>query len=93
MTLAPSAPRSRARAVTLCSFTTLAGYISLYTSANRALNSFGLAMSIGEVTCLGASVVALPAILLLLESRRRRAADGASETDEGSTSASSPVMA
>lgn len=56
-------------AVILCSFTTLAGYISLYASANRALNSFGLAMSIGEVTCLGASVLALPAILHLLESR------------------------
>ena len=68
-------------AVILCSFTTLAGYISLYTSANRALNSFGLAMSIGEVTCLGASVVALPAMLYLLESREA----GAATTDAASS--------
>jgi predicted RND superfamily exporter protein len=54
-------------AVILCSLTTLIGYISLYTSANRALNSFGLAMSLGEVTCLAASLLALPALFHLLE--------------------------
>lgn len=66
-------------AVILCSLTTLIGYISLYTSANRALNSFGLAMSIGEVTCLAASLLALPALFHLLEARRpRRQSAGAS---------------
>ncbi|UJR81008.1 efflux RND transporter permease subunit [Sandaracinus amylolyticus] len=59
-------------AVILCSLTTLIGYISLYTSANRALNSFGLAMSLGEVTCLISSLLALPAVLHLLESRARK---------------------
>ncbi|AKF06374.1 efflux RND transporter permease subunit [Sandaracinus amylolyticus] len=58
-------------AVILCSLTTLIGYVSLYTSANRALNSFGLAMSLGEVTCVISSLLALPAILHLLESRAR----------------------
>ncbi len=57
-------------AVILCSLTTLIGYISLYTSANRALNSFGLAMSLGEITCLAASLLALPALFHLLESRK-----------------------
>jgi hypothetical protein len=52
-------------AVVLCSLTTLIGYISLYASANRALNSFGLAMSVGEITCLVASLVALPALLVV----------------------------
>jgi uncharacterized membrane protein YdfJ with MMPL/SSD domain len=69
-------------AVILCSLTTLIGYVSLYASANRALNSFGLAMSIGEVTCLGASVIALPAFLHLLESRARRPAVEETTTHE-----------
>jgi predicted RND superfamily exporter protein len=59
-------------AVILCSLTTLIGYISLYTSANRALNSFGLAMSLGEITCLIASLLALPALLHVLETGRAR---------------------
>jgi predicted RND superfamily exporter protein len=80
-------------AVILCSFTTLAGYISLYASANRALNSFGLAMSIGEVTCLGASVVALPAVLLLLESRRAMATTAVVAAAHGAQSAGCPARA
>lgn len=50
-------------AVILCSLTTIIGYISLFASANRALNSFGLAMTISEVTCLTTAVVVLPAFL------------------------------
>ena len=61
-------------AVILCSLTTLIGYISLYASSNRALNSFGLAMSVGEVTCLLASVLALPALLATIEGRTSSAA-------------------
>ncbi len=56
-------------AVVLCSLTTVIGYISLYTSTNQALNSFGAAMAISEVTCLAAAVIALPALLLVLTSR------------------------
>ena len=61
-------------AVILCSLTTLIGYVSLYTSANRALNSFGLAMSLGEITCVLASLISLPAALHVLESKKKRRA-------------------
>jgi predicted RND superfamily exporter protein len=57
-------------AVILCSLTTLIGYISLYASTNRALNSFGLAMALGELCSLGAAVVAVPALLQVLAPRR-----------------------
>ena len=56
----------------LCSLTTIIGYISLYTSSNQALNSFGAAMAISEVTCLAAAVLALPAALYLLGVRRAK---------------------
>ncbi|MEM9069957.1 MAG: MMPL family transporter [Myxococcota bacterium] len=56
-------------AVALCSLTTIIGYTSLYTSANQAINSFGLAMAISEVTCLFSAVLTMPAILALLEKR------------------------
>jgi len=50
-------------AVALCSCTTIIGYSSLLMSRNRALRSFGLLADIGEVTCLLAAVVALPALI------------------------------
>jgi len=59
-------------AVVLCSLTTIIGYISLYTSSNRALNSFGAAMAISEVTCVVAGVLVLPAALLLSFGRKPR---------------------
>jgi predicted RND superfamily exporter protein len=65
-------------AVILCSLTTLIGYISLYTSTSRAMNGFGLAMSLGELTCLLSSVVALPAAMYLLEIRREPRSTAAS---------------
>ncbi|QQR88563.1 MAG: MMPL family transporter [Myxococcales bacterium] len=52
-------------AVVLCSLTTVIGYMSLYASSNQAINSFGAAMAISEVTCLFASVLTMPAIMLL----------------------------
>ncbi len=57
-------------AVILCSLTTIIGYISIYTSRNQALNSFGAAMAISEVTCLAAAVLALPAALYLYAQRK-----------------------
>lgn len=60
-------------AVVLCSLTTIVGYISLYTSSNRALNSFGASMAISEVTCVLAGVVTLPAVLVFLAQREKRA--------------------
>jgi predicted RND superfamily exporter protein len=52
-------------AVILCSLTTMIGYLALFTSPNQAVNSFGLAMSLAEVTCLFSGVVVLPAALLV----------------------------
>ncbi|MCZ6806698.1 MAG: MMPL family transporter, partial [Deltaproteobacteria bacterium] len=64
-------------AVVLCSLTTIIGYLTLFTSANLALNSFGAAMAISEVTCLLAAVVTMPTLLLRFGPRRNRLADGA----------------
>lgn len=49
-------------AVTLCSLTTIIGYSSLLLAGNRALRSFGLMADLGEVCCLLAALVALPAL-------------------------------
>lgn len=59
-------------AVALCSLTTLIGYSSLLIADNRALVSFGLLSILGELTSLSAALLALPAILVLLERRRAR---------------------
>ncbi|MGB8332054.1 MAG: MMPL family transporter [Polyangiales bacterium] len=64
-----SAVRLSGGAVVLCSLTTIVGYTSLYVSANQAMNSFGLAMAISEVTCLMAAVLTMPAVMILLSQR------------------------
>ena len=53
-------------AVALCSTTTIIGYSSLLLSRNRALRSFGLVADLGEVTCLLAAMLALPALCRLV---------------------------
>ncbi len=50
-------------AVALCSLTTIIGYSSLLLARNQALNSFGILADIGEVACLAAALLALPAVL------------------------------
>jgi predicted RND superfamily exporter protein len=50
-------------AVALCSMTTIIGYSSLLLASNRALKSFGLLADLGEVTCLLAALLALPALV------------------------------
>ncbi len=64
-----SAVRLSGGAVVLCSLTTIVGYTSLYVSANQAMNSFGLAMAISEVTCLMAAVLTMPAVMIMLSRR------------------------
>ena len=54
---------STGAAVALCSWTTIVGYGSLLAASNQALNGFGLMAIIGEVACLAAAIVALPAFL------------------------------
>jgi len=57
-------------AVILCSLTTIIGYMSLYTSQNQALNSFGLAMTISEITSVTAATLTIPAFILWRRARR-----------------------
>jgi predicted RND superfamily exporter protein len=59
-------------AVTLCSLTTTIGYLALLMSINRGIRGFGLAAAVGEITCLCAAVLWLPA-LLVWRARRLKA--------------------
>ncbi len=61
--------RETGGAVALCSLTTIIGYSSLLVADNRALRGFGLLASLGEVACIAAALVALPAWLLRRESK------------------------
>jgi predicted RND superfamily exporter protein len=64
-------------AVLLCSYTTVVGYASLLSSANRGIRTFGLSAMIGELTCISTALVFAPAFLgalaRLLEKRTARA--------------------
>ncbi|MGZ3417171.1 MAG: efflux RND transporter permease subunit [Polyangiales bacterium] len=51
-------------AVVLCSLTTILGYVALLGSLNQAVRSLGLVAVAGEVCCLLAAVLVLPAALL-----------------------------
>jgi uncharacterized protein len=64
--------RTTGGAVALCSVTTMIGYSSLLVASNQALNSFGLLADLGELACLTAALLALPAFLRWLELRRKR---------------------
>lgn len=57
-------------AVALCSLTTIIGYSSLLLSHSRALRSFGKLADLGEVTCLLAALVALPALVRVFTKKR-----------------------
>ncbi len=60
---------STGAAVALCSWTTIVGYGSLLAARNHALQGFGLMAIFGEVSCLSAAIVALPAFLFWLQRR------------------------
>lgn len=62
--------RNTGGAVCLCSFTTITGYMSLLIAGNQGFVSFGRLAVAGEVTCVTAAVVALPAYLALRQKRR-----------------------
>ena len=87
---------STGAAVALCSWTTIVGYGSLLAARNRALQGFGLMAILGEIACLSAAIIALPAILLWRRARPLDAAtDGPAEApaesmrdDRGSQSSS-----
>jgi predicted RND superfamily exporter protein len=64
------AVRRTGGAVILCSLTTTLGYVALAGSMNLAVRSMGAAAVLGEIACLLAAVLVLPAGLLWLEQRR-----------------------
>jgi hypothetical protein len=66
-----AAVASTGGAVALCSWTTIVGYGSLLAARSRALRGFGAMAILGEVACLLAAVVALPAFARWLQARRR----------------------
>ena len=78
------AVRSTGAAVGLCSMTTIIGYSSLLLAKNRALYLFGLTAVLGEIACLTAAVVALPALLVAIGSWRAKRA-GAAGAAPGAT--------
>jgi predicted exporter len=57
-------------AVVLSSLTTIVGYLALVGSKNQAVHSLGLLAVLGELCCLGAAMLVLPAILVLIERQR-----------------------
>jgi hypothetical protein len=66
---AAAAVRGTGSAVALCSWTTIVGYGSLLAAQSQALRGFGAMAILGEVSCLLAAVVGLPAFVSW---RRRR---------------------
>jgi predicted RND superfamily exporter protein len=57
--------RSTGGSVLVCSLTTVIGYLSLMVSDNLSIRGFGLASLIGEVTCMVAAFVIVPALIAL----------------------------
>jgi uncharacterized protein len=66
------AVRASGGAVALCSLTTVIGYAALLVADNQALRSFGAMAILGEVSCLSAAVVGMPAFLVWRERRAAR---------------------
>jgi uncharacterized membrane protein YdfJ with MMPL/SSD domain len=65
-----TAVRETGGAVILCSLTTALGYLALVGSMNYAVRSLGVAAVIGEIACLFAAVLVLPAGLLWLDRKQ-----------------------
>ena len=63
--------RKTGGAVILASMTTVIGYGSLIIASNQAFVSFGTLAIFGEITCVFAAVVSLPAFLWYLEGRKK----------------------
>jgi predicted RND superfamily exporter protein len=65
--------RTSGGAVVLCSLTTMLGYLALLGSHNAAIRSLGTIAAVGELSCLLAAVLVMPALWVLLERRPGRA--------------------
>ncbi|MBI2373362.1 MAG: MMPL family transporter [Deltaproteobacteria bacterium] len=68
-------------AVALCSATTIVGYASLLFAHNGALVSVGQVAVLGELSCLVAALVVLPAWLLTFRRLRRPTHEGESDVE------------
>ena len=62
-------------AVVLCSLTTTLGYLALTLSINRGIVSFGLSAAVGEIMCVLAAVLVLPAFLFWTAQRKTKQLD------------------
>ena len=62
---------STGAAVALCSWTTIVGYGSLLAARNQALQGFGAMAILGEISCLSAAIVALPAVIVWRHRRQK----------------------
>lgn len=75
-----AALRSTGGAVLVCSLTTMIGYASLFVSDNMAIRGFGIASLVGEITCVIAAFVVVPAVVALRFHSPREADDRRSAT-------------
>lgn len=58
-----AALRGTGGAIILCSLTTQLGYLALFGSINQAIRSLGLLCLLGEIACVTAATLLLPALL------------------------------
>jgi len=82
--------RETGGAVALCSLTTIIGYSSLLIAKNRGLYFFGFLAVLGEVTCLTAAVIVLPAALIWFRAGSGRRAPAGVMPAESSPVTASP---
>ena len=66
-----AALRGTGGAIILCSLTTLLGYTALLASVNQAIRSLGLLCVMGELACVTAATLLLPAALVWYQRARR----------------------
>jgi hypothetical protein len=59
--------RTSGGAVVLCSLTTMLGYLALVGSHNAAIRGLGAIAAVGELSCLLAAVLVMPALWLVVE--------------------------
>lgn len=73
-----AAMRHTGGAVALCSATTIIGYSSLLLASSQAFVSFGRLAVLGEITCLGAALIALPGAWTFFQSGKSKQAESQS---------------
>jgi predicted RND superfamily exporter protein len=83
--------RTTGGAVILCSLTTILGYLALLGSVNQAIRSLGGLAVVGEICCLLAAVLVLPAALFLRERARAQAAASLSGNPNSAVAPASPI--